>query len=94
MNVSSKERWQPAMPRLSAHEMAALMLLCYAPVEAGAEDPDMTALRDAGLAELLERESGKPTISITHKGNEVLRMLSTRITQQDQPGRLAIADVS
>jgi hypothetical protein len=93
MNVQGKKIWHLAMLRLSAHEMAALMLLRYAPVEAGAEDPDMAALRDAGLAELLGRESGKPTISITRKGNEVLQMLGATIGQEGVPGRAAIPDV-
>jgi hypothetical protein len=94
MNVSIKERWQLAMPRLSAHEMAALMLLRYAPVEAGTEDPDMTALREAGLAELLGRESGRPTIWITRKGSEVLRILGMLVACGNFPERLATADVS
>ncbi|KVD18021.1 hypothetical protein [Burkholderia ubonensis] len=36
------------MPRLSAHEMAALMLLEQAPVEIERGTLDMTMLRDAG----------------------------------------------
>jgi hypothetical protein len=64
------------MPRLSAHEMAALMLLGYAPVELEVENPDMAALRDAGLAQRIDRETRSPEFSITHEGREMLLLLS------------------
>ncbi|AOJ03609.1 MULTISPECIES: hypothetical protein [Burkholderia] len=71
------------MPRLSAHEMAALMLLEHAPVEVERGTLDMTMLRDAGLAELIDREKGKPKFSITRKGKVMLRILSELITRED-----------
>ncbi|WP_241022169.1 hypothetical protein [Burkholderia sp. Ac-20353] len=70
------------MPRLSAHEMAALMLLEQAPVEVERGTLDMTMLRDAGLAELIDRDNGDPKFSITRKGKVMLRMLSEWITHE------------
>ena len=64
------------MPRLSAHEMAALILLSCAPVEIEAEDLDMAALRDAGLAQRIDRDCGRQEISIMREGREVLRVLN------------------
>jgi hypothetical protein len=63
------------MPYLSAHEMAALMLLGHAPVVVERETPDMAALRDAGLAEVVGQESGHPRFRITWCGEAVLRSL-------------------
>lgn len=65
-----------AAPRLSAHEIAALMLLDQAPVAAESGMLDITALREAGLAELIESASGGPEFSITRSGQAVLRILS------------------
>ncbi|WP_232449828.1 hypothetical protein [Burkholderia ubonensis] len=70
------------MPRLSAHEMAALMLLEQAPVEIERGTLDMTTLRDVGLAELIDRDKGDPKFSITRKGKVMLRMLSEWITRE------------
>ncbi|PCE30112.1 hypothetical protein [Burkholderia ubonensis] len=70
------------MPRLSAHEMAALMLLEQAPVEVERGTLDMTMLRDVGLAELIDRDNGDPKFSITRKGKVMLRMLSEWITRE------------
>jgi len=55
--------------------MAALMLLGHAPVEVERETPDMTALRDAGLAEVVGQASGNPRFRITWNGEAVLRNL-------------------
>ncbi|AJY44123.1 hypothetical protein I6G56_15480 [Burkholderia humptydooensis] len=71
-----------SMPRLSAHEMAALMLLEHAPVEVEQGTLDMTALRDAGLAELVDREKGEPKFSITRKGKVLLRILSVLVPRE------------
>jgi hypothetical protein len=70
------------MPRLSAHEMAALMLLGYAPVEVGGENPDLAALSEAGLAERNDSETGPQQFLITRKGKEMLGMLSAMIVQE------------
>jgi len=82
---------QADMPRLSAHEMAALMLLGYAPVEAGVEDPDLIALREAGLAELDDRKTGGQQFLITRKGKEMLRSLSALVVPEDTTEELAIS---
>ncbi|WP_429580016.1 hypothetical protein [Paraburkholderia youngii] len=60
MKNSDAENLESGSPRLSAHEMAALMLLGHAPVKVDVEveDLDMTALHDAGLAQRIEREPG------------------------------------
>ncbi|MEX3811243.1 hypothetical protein AB3X96_13385 [Paraburkholderia sp. BR13439] len=78
-------------PRLSAHEMAALMLLANAPVKVDVEveDLDMTALHDAGLAQRIEREPGWQEFSITNEGRDVLRVLGALTTPQDATEWLA-----
>lgn len=73
-----------ATPRLSAHEIAALMLLDQAPVAAGPGTLDLTALRDAGLAELIESKAGGPEFSITRSGQAVLRILSAWRSPDDE----------
>jgi hypothetical protein len=62
-------------PCLSAHEMAALVLLCHAPIDTKMETPDVVALQKAGLAELIESEIGEFRFAITREGNAVLRAL-------------------
>jgi hypothetical protein len=71
--------------QLSAHEMAALMLLGYASVkvEVEVEDFDMTAIHDAGLAQRIEREPGWQEFSITNEGRDVLRMLGALTASED-----------
>ncbi|WGS44439.1 hypothetical protein LFL97_27995 [Burkholderia sp. JSH-S8] len=73
-----------ATPRLSAHEIAALMLLDQAPVAAEPGTLDLTALREAGLAELIETEAGGPEFSITRTGQAVLRILSAWRSPDDE----------
>jgi hypothetical protein len=73
----------PAWHGLSAHELAALMLLQHAPVAAEIETLDILALREAGLAERVERRTGGFQFSITRKGKVVLQMLSGLIEPQD-----------
>jgi hypothetical protein len=60
-------------PRLSAHEMAALLLLRHAPIDVTMGNPDVMALQNAGLADLIESEMGKFKFAITSRGNAVLR---------------------
>jgi hypothetical protein len=60
---------------LSAHEIATLLLLLQAPVDAMVATPDATALREAGLAQLVESEQGNARFAITDKGNTLLRVL-------------------
>jgi hypothetical protein len=79
------ENLESGSPRLSAHEMAALMLLGHAPVQVNAEveDLDMTALHDAGLAQRIERERGWQEFSITNEGRDVLRVLGALPAPED-----------
>ena len=63
---------------LSAHEIATLLVLLQAPVEVMAATPDVVALRDAGLAQVVEAGPGKVSFAITDEGNAVLRVLGAR----------------
>jgi hypothetical protein len=60
---------------LSAHEIATLLLLLSAPVEAMAATPDVIALREAGLVQLVASERGEARFALTAEGNAVLRVL-------------------
>jgi hypothetical protein len=60
---------------LSAHEMAALVLLRYAPIDSRFDDPDVTALLEAGLVELIHSASGGFQCAITQEGRAVLQAL-------------------
>ena len=69
-NCASRDvRW------LSAHELATLLLLHDAPVALMAVTLDVMALREVGLAQLLESEQGEARFALTVEGNEVLRVL-------------------
>ena len=86
MNSSNGDYALTDTPRLSAHEMAALMLLDHAPVAAEMGTLDIIALLDSGLAELIEPGFGGSIFSITQKGKAVLRMLSALIEQEGDVG--------
>lgn len=75
MNTIEYSRLSEEARCLSAHEMAALVLLRYAPIESRMRTPDVVALHSAGLAELIESESGEYRFAITNEGNAVLRAL-------------------
>jgi hypothetical protein len=60
---------------LSAHEIATLLLLLRAPVEVMAATPDVVALREVGLAQLVASEQGEARFALTVEGNAVLRVL-------------------
>jgi hypothetical protein len=60
---------------LSAHEIAALLLLLNAPVEVMAATPDVMALREVGLVRLVACEYGEGKFVLTAEGNAVLRVL-------------------
>ncbi|MEW9585219.1 hypothetical protein [Paraburkholderia sp. DGU8] len=60
---------------LTAHEIATLLLLLNAPVEVMAATPDVVALREVGLVQLVESEQGEATFTLTAEGNAVLRVL-------------------
>ena len=59
---------------LSAHEVAALLLLAYTSVEASAATPDIVALKDWGLASVTQCTEGE-RIVLTARGRAVLRRL-------------------
>jgi hypothetical protein len=60
---------------LTAHEIATLLLLLNAPVEVMAATPDVVALREVGLVQLVESEQGEARFALTAEGNAVLRVL-------------------
>jgi hypothetical protein len=60
---------------LSAHEIATLLLLLNAPVEMIAATPDVMALREVGLVQLVELEQGEARFALSAEGNAVLRVL-------------------
>ncbi|WP_213309341.1 hypothetical protein [Paraburkholderia sacchari] len=61
---------------LSHHELATLLLLLHAPIDAHAK-PEILALQEAGLVEQVphDDEAGAPLIRLTPKGNAVLKGL-------------------
>lgn len=62
------------MPRLlSPHEIAALLLLLSAPLQASAATPDMLALQDDNLVEIVRTDV--PQARLTERGHAVLRQL-------------------
>lgn len=73
MKTIERSRASENAPCLSAHEMAALFLLCHAPIDSTMETPDIVALQKAGLAELIESEIGEFRFAISREGNAVLR---------------------
>jgi hypothetical protein len=60
---------------LTAHEIATLLLLLNAPVEVMAATPDVAALQEVGLVQLVESEKGEAMFALTVEGNAVLRVL-------------------
>ncbi|MFM0632439.1 hypothetical protein [Paraburkholderia xenovorans] len=66
---------EEAVRCLSAHEIATLLRLHDAPAALMAVTPDVIALREVGLVQLLESEQGQATFALTAKGNAVLRVL-------------------
>lgn len=75
---------QPARPAkrtmlrrlLSHHELATLLLLLHAPIDASAK-PEITTLQEAGLVEQVPRDAaaGATQIRLTPEGNAVLQGL-------------------
>jgi hypothetical protein len=62
---------------LSHHELATLLLLLHAPIDASAK-PEIPMLYEAGLVETVASEAGAPSIRLTQEGNAVLRGLGVR----------------
>lgn len=59
---------------LSHHELATLLLLLHAPIDAQAK-PEIPMLQEAGLVEQVASEAGAPKIRLTPEGNAVLQGL-------------------
>jgi hypothetical protein len=62
---------------LSHHELATLLLLLHAPVDAMAK-PEIPMLQEAGLVESIASEAGAPRIRLTPEGNAILRGLGVK----------------
>jgi hypothetical protein len=59
---------------LSHHELATLLLLLHAPIDAHAK-PEIPMLQEAGLVEQVPDAAGAPRIRLTTQGNAVLQGL-------------------
>jgi hypothetical protein len=59
---------------LSHHEIATLLLLLHAPIDA-ATKPELPTLHEAGLVEPVSTASGISRFQLTPDGNAVLRRL-------------------
>ena len=62
---------------LSHHELATLLLLLHAPIDASAK-PEIPQLHEAGLIETISGDAGASRIRLTPEGNAVLRGLGIR----------------
>lgn len=62
---------------LSHHELATLLLLLHAPIDASAK-PEIPQLHEAGLVETVSGDAGASHIRLTPEGNAVLRGLGVR----------------
>ena len=62
---------------LSHHELATLLLLLHAPIDAPAK-PGIPQLHEAGLIETISNEAGGARIRLTPEGNAVLRGLGVK----------------
>jgi hypothetical protein len=59
---------------LSHHELATLLLLLHAPIDAHAK-PEIPMLQEAGLVEQVSDDAGAARIRLTSHGNAVLQGL-------------------
>ncbi len=62
---------------LSHHELATLLLLLHAPIDASAK-PEIPQLHEAGLIETVSSDAGNSHIRLTPEGNAVLRGLGVK----------------
>ncbi|MFM0042298.1 hypothetical protein PQQ52_21290 [Paraburkholderia sediminicola] len=62
---------------LSHHELATLLLLLHAPIDASAK-PEIPQLHEAGLIETVSGDAGASHIRLTSEGNAVLRGLGVK----------------
>ncbi|SIT49428.1 conserved hypothetical protein [Paraburkholderia ribeironis] len=70
---------RPTMLRrlLSHHELATLLLLLHAPIDASAK-PEIPQLQEAGLIETVSGDSGASRFRLTREGNAILRGLGVK----------------
>jgi hypothetical protein len=78
MKATQRNSKAAGMRCLSAHEIATLMVLLQAPLDAMAATPDVAALREAGLAQVVDAGKGNLSFAITDEGNAELRVLGAR----------------
>ncbi len=63
---------------LSHHEIATLLLLLHAPIDAMAATPDVASLQEYGYVEIVSADTNDPKIRLTEDGNAVLRGLGVK----------------
>jgi hypothetical protein len=63
---------------LSHHEIATLLLLFHAPLDAMAATPDVASLKEYGYVEYVSPANGETKVQLTEDGNAVLRGLGIR----------------
>jgi hypothetical protein len=74
MNVNSNANVAEMHPlNVLAHEIATLLLLLNAPVDVMAATPDVLALHEVGLVQLIASEQGEARFALTAEGNAVAR---------------------
>jgi hypothetical protein len=74
MNVNSNANVAEMHPlNVLAHEIATLLLLLNAPVDVMAATPDVMALHEVGLVQLIASEQDEARFALTAEGNAVER---------------------
>ncbi|WP_244815842.1 hypothetical protein [Caballeronia sp. Lep1P3] len=63
---------------LSHHEIATLLLLMHAPIDAIAATPDVASLQEYGYVEIVSPDASGPKVRLTDDGNAVLRGLGVK----------------
>ncbi|MBN3802439.1 hypothetical protein GXB81_05120 [Paraburkholderia sp. Ac-20336] len=78
-NINETPAKRPTILRrlLSHHELATLLLLLHAPIDASAK-PEIPQLYEAGLVETIANDAGAAHIRLTPEGNAVLRGLGVK----------------
>ncbi|SAL11447.1 hypothetical protein AWB68_00015 [Caballeronia choica] len=79
MNPRPKSAPVRAIRRLlSHHEIATLLLLWHAPIDAIAATPDVASLQEIGYVETVSQAAGEAEVRLTEDGNAVLRGLGVK----------------
>jgi hypothetical protein len=79
MNPRPKSAPVRAIRRLlSHHEIATLLLLWHAPIDAIAATPDVASLQEIGYVETVSQAPGEAEVRLTEDGNAVLRGLGVK----------------